>query len=95
MIVKARKEDYLVVAKLAKELWREHSLDDLKSEFLEYLSSDHVCIFIYYENNIPIAFSQISLRYEYVEGAIFSPIAYLEGIFVKEKYRKVLHTCYL
>lgn len=88
MIRKAEQEDYLIVAKLAKELWNNHSLVDLENEFKEYVYSDNVCIYIDYENNVPVAFAQISLRYEYVEGVNSSPVAYLEGIFVKEEYRK-------
>ena len=35
-----------------------------------------------------IAFAYLSLRNDFVEGAISYPIAYLEGIYVKESYRK-------
>ncbi|MDO5002765.1 MAG: GNAT family N-acetyltransferase [bacterium] len=87
MIRKAEQKDYVIVAKLAKELWNNHSLVDLENEFKEYLFSDNVCIYLDYENNVPVAFSQVSLRYEYVEGVNSSPVAYLEGIFVKEEYR--------
>lgn len=88
MIRKAEQEDYLIVAKLAKELWDRHLLVDLENEFKKFLFSDSVCIYLDYEDNIPVAFAQVSLRYEYVEGANSNPVAYLEGIFVKEKYRK-------
>lgn len=88
MIRKAKQEDYLIVAKLAKELWNSHLLTDLENEFKKFLLLDNVCIYIDYENYIPVAFAQVSLRYEYIEGANSSPVAYLEGIFVKEKYRK-------
>lgn len=88
MISKAKKEDFLIVAKLAKELWNNHSLVYLENEFKEYLFSDNVCIYIDYENNVPVAFAQVSLRYEYVEGVNSSPVAYLEGVFVKEEYRR-------
>lgn len=77
----------MAIAKLAKELWNNHSLKELEKEFIEYLSSDKSCIFLDYENENLVAFSQVSLRYEYVEGTISSPVAYLEGIFVKENYR--------
>ena len=87
MIKKAKREDYKIVAKLAKELWMEHSIEELEKEFWEYLTSKNVSIFIAYENQIPIAFVQVSLRYEYVEGTTTSPVAYLEGIFVKNDYR--------
>ena len=48
---------------------------------------DAVC-FIKYIDEKPIAFAQCQLRYDYVEGTESSPVGYLEGIFVAEKYRK-------
>jgi len=35
-----------------------------------------------------IAFMNLSLRYDYVPGATRSPVAYIEGIYVKEACRK-------
>lgn len=72
---------------MAKELWDNHSLEDLEEEFKSYLSSCDNCIYLGYEDDLPVAFAQVSLRYEYVEGIRFYPVAYLEGIFVKESYR--------
>jgi len=40
------------------------------------------------ENNIAVAFAEASLRYEYVSGCETSPVAYLEGIYVKPEWRK-------
>lgn len=87
MIKKAEKEDYLIVAKLANQLWSNHLLEDLEKEFKEYLISNKTRIYIYYKDSEPIAFVQCCLRYEYVEGTSSTPVAYLEGIFVKENYR--------
>lgn len=35
-----------------------------------------------------IAFMNLSLRYDHVSGATKSPVAYVEGIYVREAYRK-------
>jgi aminoglycoside 6'-N-acetyltransferase I len=88
MIRKAEKEDYFIVAKLANQLWANHSLQDLEVEFKEYLASKKDCIFICYQEKEAIAFAHCSLRDEYVEGSTTAPVTYLEGIFVKENYRK-------
>ena len=37
---------------------------------------------------MPVGFAQCGLRSDYVEGTESSPVGYLEGIFVKEQYRK-------
>ena len=36
----------------------------------------------------PVVFAQCQLRHDYVEGTEFSPVGYLEGIYVAEAYRK-------
>lgn len=40
------------------------------------------------DNNEPVAFINISLRTDYVEGSTASPVGYVEGIYVKPEYRK-------
>lgn len=87
MINKIYKDEYKIVARLALELWKENNLEDLEKEYQKLLSSDKAAIFVYYDENVPIGFAQCQLRYDYVEGTETSPVAYLEGIYVKEKYR--------
>ncbi len=87
MIRKAIESDYKIIASLAIELWKNHSLDELEAEFLEYISLNKGVIFISYYENIPVGFVQCQLRNDYVEGTKTSPVAYLEGIFVKKEYR--------
>lgn len=44
--------------------------------------------FLYYSpSNIAVAWISLSLRHDYVEGCQFSPVAYVEGIFVHPDYR--------
>ena len=39
-------------------------------------------------NDILVGFIQVSIRNEYVNGSSTSPVGFIEGIFVKEDYRK-------
>ncbi len=87
MIRQATKKDYEEVSKLANKLWINSNLDELKQEYLKVLSSSKASIFIYYKNNEPVAFIDCRLRYDYVEGAKTSPVAYIEGIYVNDNYR--------
>lgn len=87
IIKKAKKKDAITAAKLAKELWSKHSSAELETEFIAILSSDKASVYIGYEGDAPVAFAEVSVRHEYVEGAAASPVAYLEGIFVKETHR--------
>lgn len=87
MIKQAHKEDSTIVATLAKELWNHHSLEQLKEEFENCLQSKNNVVYLYFESDKPIAFAYCSLRHDYVEGATTTPVAYLEGIYVKKNYR--------
>ena len=75
-------------AELAAMLWPGHSRDELERELADCLSSGRAAVFLLYEEGEPAGFAQCQLRFDYVEGASHSPVGYLEGIFVKEKYRK-------
>lgn len=88
MIRRASKGDIEIIAGLAVLLWDDNSVDDLVNEFSELISKDNACIFLKYENDIPVGFAQCQLRSDYVEGTETSPVGYLEGIFILEGYRK-------
>lgn len=98
MIKKCQIEDCAIWAKLANQLWNNHHLDDLEKEF-KSLIVKNTAFFIDYEDDVPIAFAQVSLRNDYVEGTNSSPVAYLEGIFVEKGYRNkgiaknLIHEC--
>ncbi len=87
MIQKATKEDAKTIAKLAVLMWEDNSVADLASEFSKIVSQNDALILLKYENDIPVGFAQCQLRYDYVEGTKTSPVGYLEGIFILEKYR--------
>ena len=87
MIYKATKNDAHTIAKLAILMWKNHTIDELATDFEEILSSNKSCIFLLSLENEIIGFAQCQLRHDYVEGTDSSPVGYLEGIFVKEEYR--------
>lgn len=87
MINKATTRDSRILAEMAVHMWVDNTVDDLETEFTELLNSDNTVFFIKYADNMPVGFSQCSLRTDYVEGTESSPVGYLEGIFVKEEYR--------
>lgn len=87
MIKKVNKSEIKSIANLAVLLWPNHSVEELEEEFLEISLKEDAQVFIIYESNLPVGFAQCQLRYDYVEGTKTSPVGYLEGIFVKEKFR--------
>ena len=87
MIREARKEDALVLGQMARKIWDNDSVEELKKEFEEFAENQNMVSFIIYEDSNPIGFANLSIRYDYVEGCETTPVAYLEGIYVDEKYR--------
>ncbi|MBM0046033.1 GNAT family N-acetyltransferase [Anaerococcus sp. mt242] len=88
MIRQASKEDAGILAKMAVKIWDNNSADDLVREFCEMTDDPNSICFIKYSDNLPVAFANASLRYDYVEGTESTPVGYLEGIFVEKGYRK-------
>jgi len=99
MIIRATSREINVIANLAIGLWKNHTVEELESEYKELLKKDGTAVFIDYEDDTPIGFAQVQLRQDYVEGTSSTPVGYLEGIYIKEKYRmngiatNLLHSC--
>lgn len=88
MVKRAGIEDMQALAQLAVLLWPGHSTEELKEEFTEIYSGGNAQFFLCCDGDTPIGFAQCQLRFDYVEGTDSSPVGYLEGIFVKENYRR-------
>lgn len=87
MIRKAELADLEEVAVMARLLFPKHSLPALTEELSEYILSPQKAIFVFESFGKMVGFAQCSLRYDYVEGTLSSPVGYLEGIFVLPAYR--------
>lgn len=88
MIKRAKVEDAEILAALAIQMWTEHDSEDMAEEFRELVMNEEAVCFIKYEDEKPIGFAQCQLRYDYVEGIESSPVGYLEGILIVDRYRK-------
>jgi len=90
MIRKAAKEDVICIAEMAIMMWDCHSVEELAEEFVAILDNEECAIYLIFDNidDMPIGFAQCGLRHDYVEGTESSPVGYLEGIFIREGYRK-------
>lgn len=83
------KEDATCIAEMAVIMWDSNSVEELVKEFETELEDGDCAIYVYYtEDHLPIGFAQCGLRHDYVEGTETSPVGYLEGIFIREEYRK-------
>lgn len=83
MIVKGTEKDIITVTKLMSKLWKGVEEKEVKRVIESKVSE----VFLYCYNEEAIGFAQVGLRNDYVEGTKCSPVGYLEGIYIKEKYR--------
>ena len=88
MVGKAGIENLEEIANLAVLMWTDLDARDFIEEFTDIISKGDTQFFLKYDRDIPIGFAQCQLRYDYVEGTDTSPVGYLEGIFIKEEYRR-------
>ena len=70
------------------ELWPECHFDEEYEICENILKSNNETCFLIKDGSDFVAFIQLSLRTDYVEGATTSPVVYIEGLYVKPEYRK-------
>ncbi len=83
MIISVSEENVNVWADLCKQLWPDCSIDELVESFREGKEN----AFMYLIDNHYIAFINLSIRRDYVEGTESRPVGYIEGIYVNPSYR--------
>ena len=88
MVRKAVKTDVTDIAEMAVIMWDSNSVKELAREFETLVENEECSLYIYCVDNMPLGFAQCGLRHDYVEGTESSPVGYLEGIFIREEYRK-------
>ena len=99
MIQKAEIKDLPIIAKLACQLWPEHTVEEMQMDLADMLVKPDAAFFLAYAEENAVGFAQCQLRHDYVEGTDSSPVGYLEGIYVADRYRKrgiakdLLSTC--
>ncbi|MEM9427597.1 MAG: aminoglycoside 6'-N-acetyltransferase [Pseudomonadota bacterium] len=75
---------------LRTELWGDTSLDQHRDEVTKMLArpADQCAVFLDIANESEIrGFAEATLRHDYVNGCNTSPVAFLEGIFVRSQDR--------
>ena len=87
MVKTATNTDSNTLAEMAIQMWDSATVAELETDFSKIMSSETAVCFIKYLEDMSIGFAQCGLRNDYVEGTNSSPVGYLEGVFVKEKYR--------
>ena len=69
-------------------LWPQAKKEDLEREFrMELKSGEHKHFIVKNDCNEFVGFINLSIRNDYVQGSLTSPVVYIEGIFVKAEFR--------
>lgn len=87
MIRQAGKEDLSLLTELALKLWPGHDKHELEEELGEILAGK-AAFFLAFSGERAIGYAQCQLRHDYVEGTEYSPVGYLEGIYVEPDCRR-------
>jgi aminoglycoside 6'-N-acetyltransferase I len=87
-IVEATEADLEPWTRLGLLLWPDHSFHEMRETFLGILKAEREMAFLCKVGQECVAFLNASIRVDYVEGSNSSPVGFVEGIFVKESYRK-------
>ena len=82
------RDNISILAHLATQLWTDTHFDEMSEHFEEVLLAEHPTAFLLLQDQKPIGFIELSVRQDYVEGAEDMPVAYIEGIFVDNVFRK-------
>jgi aminoglycoside 6'-N-acetyltransferase I len=76
------------LTELALELWTDGSFEEELTYYQSFLDAENEVCYLVKVEGVYVAFIHVSLRAEYVEGADDSPVAYIEGLYVKPSYQK-------
>lgn len=88
MLKKATLEDITAVAELAVALWPDNDIAELAEEMKIIIMQSGAMIMLAFNEREAIGFAQCQIRNDYVEGTATSPVGYLEGVYVKDAFRK-------
>ena len=76
------------LAELVRMIWPDHSPEELKRIVKDYMNSDSSAVFSESVNGQAVGAALCCLRRDDVEGCETSPVGYLEGVSVDERFRR-------
>jgi aminoglycoside 6'-N-acetyltransferase I len=86
-IEEINKKNIHYVAELSIKLWPDSDLNDMTSHYAKVVNSNLATCFLLRNESSYFGFIELSIRNDYVEGAMKLPVAYIEGLFVTKRYR--------
>lgn len=83
------KNNLVALTEMTIELWPECNFNAEKEQWEKLIDDNNHFVELVKINEHYIGFIHFSLRHEYVEGADFETVAYLEAIYTKPDYRNL------
>ena len=77
-----------VLVQMAIALWPETTDEEHLEHFNGLLAREDATAFMLRHHSLYIGFVELSTRRDFVEGADRLPVGYVEGLFIREGYRK-------
>ncbi|GAB3524329.1 GNAT family N-acetyltransferase [Emticicia fontis] len=73
---------------LVLELWPDCSFEEEFENYRSIIGTENEICYLVKDHGKYIAFIHVGTRSDYVEGSIESPVAYIEGVYVKPEFQK-------
>jgi aminoglycoside 6'-N-acetyltransferase I len=89
IIEEITKDNINQLTELTLELWIDCEYEKEYANYKRILKSDNENCYLIREKKKYFGFIYISIRYENVEGTTTSPVGYIEGIYIKPKFREI------
>lgn len=88
-IITAEENHLEDILEMAMDLWKDaYSKDEMRKFFQEAFISDKYKVLLFLSDNMTAGFIFLSIRTDYVEGSNSSSVGYIEGLYVKPRFRK-------
>lgn len=90
MLIEELNEDNIAfLIPLLMALWPDCDKDEVQRNYRALINSGNGTCYLVKENEDYIGFLHVGIRNDYVEGSSSSPVAYIEGIYVKPSSQKL------
>ena len=87
-IIKTDKSNITEWVELSVKLFPDHTFDEMYRAYHEFLTTKKEIGFLYHKDIQIVAFMNLSIRSDYVNGTDTSPVVFVEEIYVLPEYRK-------
>lgn len=81
-------ENLTALMKLVEALWPECSPEEERINYRNMIGSEETHCLLVRDGDQYVAFLHAGIRHDYVEGSTGSPVAYIEGVYVRPEYRQ-------